>query len=109
MRLVGKAGKRGEVGQRWTIRATQLTARPIHSQAPDALSDRATHVTMEDAHEIAAMYAGSLGERRNRWGGTKLLVTSGPNADRTSMSRFMAIWRRQSDGQFKIFIDFYHF
>ena len=41
--------------------------------------------------------------------GRSTLVTSGAGGDRTSVSRFVVIWKRQPDGQFRIALDFYHF
>jgi len=41
--------------------------------------------------------------------GRSTLVTSGATGDQTSVSRFVVIWKRQSDGQLRIAVDFYHF
>lgn len=41
--------------------------------------------------------------------GRSTLVAAGPNGDHASVSRFVVIWKRQPDGQFKMALDFYHF
>ena len=41
--------------------------------------------------------------------GRSTLVTSGGGGDRTSVSRFVVIWKRQPDGKLRIALDFYHF
>jgi uncharacterized protein (TIGR02246 family) len=41
--------------------------------------------------------------------GRSTLVTSDTGGDRTSVSRFVVIWKRQPDGRFRIALDFYHF
>jgi ketosteroid isomerase-like protein len=41
--------------------------------------------------------------------GRSTLVSGGPNGEHTSISRFVVIWKRQPDGQFKMALDFYHF
>jgi uncharacterized protein (TIGR02246 family) len=41
--------------------------------------------------------------------GRSTLVTAGGGRDVTSISRFVVIWKRQRDGQFRIALDFYHF
>lgn len=41
--------------------------------------------------------------------GRSTLVTGGSGGDRVSTSRFVVIWKRQPDGQFKMTLDFYHF
>jgi uncharacterized protein (TIGR02246 family) len=41
--------------------------------------------------------------------GRSTLVTTGAGGDRTSVSRFVVIWKRQPDGRFRIALDFYHF
>ena len=41
--------------------------------------------------------------------GRSTLVTAGGGGDRTSVSRFVVIWKRQPDDKFRIALDFYHF
>ena len=41
--------------------------------------------------------------------GRSTLVTADGGGDRTSVSRFLVIWKRQPDGKFRIALDFYHF
>lgn len=41
--------------------------------------------------------------------GRSTLVTSRAGRDQVSASRFVVIWKRQADGQFKMTLDFYHF
>jgi len=41
--------------------------------------------------------------------GRSTLVTTAAGGDRTSVSRFVVIWKRQPDGRLKIALDFYHF
>ena len=41
--------------------------------------------------------------------GRSTLVTGGTGGDRTSVSRFVVIWKRQADGRLRIALDFYHF
>ena len=41
--------------------------------------------------------------------GRSTLVTSDTGSDRTSVSRFVVIWKRQPDGRLRIALDFYHF
>ena len=41
--------------------------------------------------------------------GRSTLVTTGAAGDQTSVSRFVVIWKRQSDGRLRIALDFYHF
>jgi uncharacterized protein (TIGR02246 family) len=41
--------------------------------------------------------------------GRSTLVTSDTGGDRTSVSRFVVIWKCQPDGRFRIALDFYHF
>lgn len=41
--------------------------------------------------------------------GRSTLITAGPSGDQVSVSRFVVIWKRQRDGQFKMALDFYHF
>ena len=50
------------------------------------------------------------GDRRTAYQvGRSTLVSADANGvDRTSVSRFTVIWKRQPDGQMKIHLDFYH-
>ena len=41
--------------------------------------------------------------------GRSTLVTASGGGDRTSVSRFVVIWKRQPDGRLRIALDFYHF
>lgn len=50
------------------------------------------------------------GDRQTAYqvGRSTLVTTDGSGVDRTSVSRFTVIWKRQPNGQMKIHLDFYH-